>query len=69
MFPRLAFETPRVAVFPLAVVGGPVALLLPPPQPASASAASTRPPTPVEKVMDLLRVMDERLLSITSVRD
>src|SRR5437899_1156333 len=36
MFPRFAFETPTVAVFPLAVFGGPVALLLPPPQPAAA---------------------------------
>jgi hypothetical protein len=59
MLPRLVFETPKVAIFPLAVFGGLLALLLPPPQPATSSAASTRTAVPATNVMDLVRVIEK----------
>jgi hypothetical protein len=66
MLPRPALDTPTVAVPPLAVFGGPddTLDLPPPPQPAAASAASRSTAPPASKVMDLLRVMSKRLLSI-----
>src|SRR5215207_8817879 len=66
MLPRLSLDKPTVAVCPLAVFGGPDDAfdLPPPPQPATASAASRSTAPPARKVMDLLRVMSKRLLSI-----
>jgi len=67
MLPRPAFSTLTVAATPFAVFGGlegALALFPLPPQPATASAASRSTAPPASKVMDLLRVMSKRLLSI-----
>jgi hypothetical protein len=53
--PSPVLDTPSVAGFPLAVFGSWLPLLLPPPQPAKASAASGKAAS--AEIMEGLRVM------------